>query len=125
MESLEEVLAHHGIKGMKWGVRRSRAVLARQNSPHGVSEDAMKAKTAKSKVHKRSNADALSNQELQHLVTRMNLEKQLKSLQGPSKKQKGAKFVTDILVSAGKQSASTLVKSQLDAQIAAALNKKK
>lgn len=124
MESLEEVLAHHGIKGMKWGVRRSRAVLRSQN-PHGVSEDAMKAKTSKSKVHKRTNADALSTQELQHLVTRMNLEKQLKQLQGPSKKQQGAKFVTDILVTAGKQSASTLVKSQLDAQIALALNKKK
>lgn len=126
METLEEVLAHHGIKGMKWGVRRSRSALAaRRQSPHGVSEDAMRAKSSKAKVHKRTNADALSTQELQHLVTRMNLEKQLKQLQGPSRKQKGAKFATDILVNAGKQQITKIASDQLGKQIDLALNKKK
>lgn len=52
-------LAHYGIKGMRWGVRK------------------------KSKSKPRKNISEMSNQELQDHITRGNLEKQYKSLYQP------------------------------------------
>lgn len=95
METLEEVLEHHGIKGMKWGVRRKRGADGRVDA----SPDAARAHeyhtTARTK-----GSHALTNQELQHLVTRMNLEQQYSRLAGESpgkarikKGQKAAKGI--------------------------------
>lgn len=52
-------LAHFGVKGMRWGVRK------------------------KSKSKPRKNISEMSNQELQDHITRGNLEKQYKSLYQP------------------------------------------
>ena len=52
-------LAHYGIKGMRWGVRK------------------------KSKSNPRKSISEMSNQELQDHITRGNLEKQYKSLYQP------------------------------------------
>ena len=54
-------LAHYGVKGMKWGVRKKTRSASRQS----ISE--------------------MSNQELQDLITRGNLEKQYRSLYQPKK----------------------------------------
>ena len=68
-------LVHFGIKGMHWGIRRSQTVLDRE----APSDDYRRATEAKTKL-KKSGSQALSNKEMQDLVTRMNLEKQLSTL---------------------------------------------
>lgn len=77
---LDDILEHFGIKGMHWGVRRSRAADGRVRGPSrptrpGISSDAAKAKTSHTTA-KTHGLDALSNPDLQHLVSRMNLEQQ-------------------------------------------------
>ena len=112
MTTFEETLAHFGVKGMKWGVRRASPGA----SSAGDSEDSRRVGEVKSKV-KIGGTRALTNQELKVLVDRMNLEKQFKSLQPPSNSQKAGKFVADVLLQVGKQQlisiASTVVAKQV------------
>lgn len=64
-------LAHVGVKGMKWGVRRSDAELAKANSS---SADAARA-AATQKAIKKGGTSAVSDADLNHLVNRISLEK--------------------------------------------------
>lgn len=75
MSDLDEVLAHYGVKGMKWGVRKNRTGGSRPP----MSDDAANAKAARSKVRK-GGTKALTNKELQNLVDRMNLEQRYEDL---------------------------------------------
>lgn len=75
VDPLETVLAHHGIKGMKWGVRRSRS----QIDAAPASSDTLTIDKHKATV-KAGGTRALQTSELQQLVTRMNLERQYKDL---------------------------------------------
>jgi hypothetical protein len=118
LTTFEETLAHFGIKGMKWGVRRTNPGAS---SP-GASEDSKRVSDVKSKV-KIGGTKALTNQELKVLVDRMNLEKQFKSLQPPSNTQKAGKFVADILVQVGKQQLMSIAASVATKQVAAMLKK--
>lgn len=98
--SVDDVLSHHGIKGQRWGVRRSRGSDGTVKTGHVVSEDASKAAASKVIV-KTHGTSALSNQDLQHLVSRMNLEQQFdklsKSPSGITKIKKGHEAVRQIL----------------------------
>lgn len=102
MSTLDEILEHHGIKGMHWGVRRSQGKDGTVASAHPVasSEDSSKATKFRSQA-KASGTHTLSNQELQHLVSRMNLEQQYsKLIENDSSKAKirnGHKAARDIL----------------------------
>lgn len=93
-------LEHYGVKGMKWGVRRSSAELSRSNgsfkrSKPEVSEDKKTANAYQSKVH-RGRPDALSNKELKKLTERMQLEQNYANL---SKKQeeRGKSFMQKMM----------------------------
>lgn len=80
-------LYHYGVKGMKWGVRRDRKSKSSKNKTKGWSKDAKNAERIKKKSYHQ-----MSNQELQALNKRMELESNYKRL-NPSKISKGMKFV--------------------------------
>ena len=92
MDEIDKVLAHFGVKGMKWGVRRNRRPVGvtvttkpggkiktsgGKNQP--ASKDAVTAARLKQRA-KKSKASSLSNAELQALIRRMQLERQFKEL---------------------------------------------
>lgn len=118
-ENVEQVLQHWGIKGMRWGVRRTEKALAANKrdvadlKKHGYkkeaeavakvgqklqakldkkkgSEDYQKAQQLKSKGYKN-----LSDKELKDLTTRMNLERNFRDLKS-SDQQRGLDFVKTI-----------------------------
>lgn len=62
-------LAHWGIKGMRWGIRRSDAELARGSA------DAVRAKETATTIKKSGTLSSVSDADLRHLVSRINLEK--------------------------------------------------
>ena len=72
-------LEHHGIKGMKWGVRRNgghpgRSGEYRAKVPVDSSEDHQRAALIKAKVKAHGGIHALSNDELRTAAERLNLE---------------------------------------------------
>lgn len=110
---VKDILSHHGIKGMRWGIRRAnpssptevsvkatpgKKVETSGGQGHPPHADAIAAKVINQKL-KKSGSDALSNSEMQTLITRMNLERQMSSLM----KQKGntyqdtVKFVNQMM----------------------------
>lgn len=75
----DETLAHFGILGMKWGVRRKPGPNGTVGKGSGTqkkgSDDYLKSRDIKAKGYKN-----LSTKELQDLTKRMQLEKQLREL---------------------------------------------
>lgn len=89
-----DILEHHGIKGMKWGVRSASS----KAEEHTASPDHLMVQAAKAKA-KSGGVKALSNEELQKIVTRLNLEQQHRNLEGakPSKFETGHRSVKKII----------------------------
>lgn len=87
-------LAHWGIKGMKWGIRRSDSELARANG--SSSADAVRAKETLTSIRKSGSLSAASDADLNHLVNRINLEKRYAEIQS-STFEKGHTQVKSLL----------------------------
>lgn len=95
-------IEHAGVKGMKWGVRRSKRQLGRS----------VKESTSRS-------AKNMSDDELRTVINRMQMEQQYSSLTGRSRQRSaGAAFATSILVGV----ARTQITNAANAQVARVLN---
>lgn len=87
-DQVSEFLSHHGVKGMKWGVRKN-----------GKS----RVRTSFAKPPKK-----LSDMELTNRVKRMETEKRYNSL-NTADKSKGRQFVEEVLTNSGKRVATTVL----------------
>lgn len=110
---LDDVLEHYGVKGMKWGVRRTPEQLGRARAARKArkaeakaqkkadqsrppSADAVEAATYR-RVAKNAGTASLSNKELDILLKRMNLEQRYVTALGSDSKSLGRVFVESIM----------------------------
>ena len=123
-KNTEEFLAHYGVKGMRWGVRKKRSssdqdvrveikkgtkvkVSGGKNQP--PSEDVIRTSVTRQRI-KKSGKQAVNSKELQELVNRMNLESNYAKL---SKKEREANkgAVRKFIESQGKDLLMTQIKT--------------
>lgn len=90
-EKVKDYIAHYGIKGMRWGVRRTEEQLARvrgRRTPledqNGIREQVKRSSSARTVYKYRS---LLSDSELRERLNRINMETQLKNLSDAEKKK--------------------------------------
>jgi hypothetical protein len=84
---VEEFLEHHGVKGMKWGIRHKPPSIKRSGDSRRVSD------LRKRKAHQ------LTNKQLKTINDRMNLEQNFNRL-NPGKFTNGKRLVESILATA-------------------------
>jgi hypothetical protein len=86
VRTVNQILEHHGVKGMHWGSRKG---------THGrVSVDARKAHAVKDKAKTHGHVKALTDNELRKFNKRMELEQKFTKLSTEQKKvDKGHDFV--------------------------------
>jgi hypothetical protein len=107
MSTTEEFLQHHGVKGMKWGIRNKRT------SKKGASSDKPRARD-------------LSDEELRKAVSRMQMEVQYNKLVGSKSPRHsravkaGGAFIAGIALNV----ARTQIQSQASQAVASAMAKK-
>lgn len=108
--TVKEVLAHYGVKGQRWGVRRKR--------PSGpTSSDYRTAQKLKGK-----RISAMSNEELRKVSSRIQLEKSYRNLNA-STSAKGKNIAEKILKQYGNQVVGGLIGVAASATIAAILKR--
>lgn len=93
-ELTEEFLAHFGVKGMRWGVRRDGSSTGKRSKSKSDSSESKDSKRS-SKLRKKK-ASEMSNDELKELTRRLQLEKQLRDLTPQTNRyQQGKKVVNE------------------------------
>lgn len=118
VESRKSELKHHGVKGMKWGVRKRRSASSGgQDSPSKkrTPPTTKVPNTFKNKPENRRMSDA----EMRNRLNRLQMEKQYKELTTPSKKTKS--FVRNLMEESGKSAAKKLAARAVDVTLQMAL----
>ena len=137
----EKVLSHHGVRGQKWGVRRSAAQLGHPTSSgsrRGTSSSSPKSKGGKFKIKfgkrkskssskitakKTKSVHDMSDEELQKAINRKELERKYMAYNSPQK-SKGKKFVETVGNKIVAPVAIDLGKQLLSSYTSKALNEK-
>lgn len=91
-----EELAHYGVLGMKWGVRRTPEQLARARRKTKSSTKTKLAPKKETSTAKRKSASEMSDDELNKAIRRLQLEKQYNDL-NPKTVSAGKKFVNTVM----------------------------
>lgn len=115
---MDNELRHYGILGMKWGVRRTEAQLAKARGRVSELEDKLNKKTggkssssSTNTAPKKKSIKDMSDEELSAKIRRLQMEKQLSDLTKTEAKKvsKGHSFVMDVLEKSGKNIATQAV----------------
>jgi len=121
----DEFLAHYGVKGMKWGVRRTQSQLTRAASKRKEARDPNTPEGAERARRKAAlqNRRTINDADLDKLVKRLETEKKLKNLveEDLSGGQKAAKM---ILSDTGKQVAKQVLAGVAVAAVSIAIGNK-
>lgn len=109
MDELDDFIAHFGVKGMRWGVRRKpkqptsvvvidkpgKRLKAKGGKNREASEEAIRLEVGKQKGRK-SGTKTLTNKELQEIIKRMELDTKFAKLsreERQNNKSAGRKFI--------------------------------
>ena len=102
-------VAHHGIKGMRWGVRRTKEQLRRASGKTKDQNDDEKKSTSESgkpEPKHYSSIKEVPDAELRAAISRLQMEKQYRDLireLTPKEKKKASDTVKSILAESGKK----------------------
>lgn len=113
-------LAHHGILGMKWGVRRSEEQLARARGTSKSSDDKKEKADRKAAV---KNRRSLSDAELKKRIERLKMEKEFRNLTEEDISP-GKKFVSGVMSSAGSKALTIAAAGAMSYGVKAAMTGK-
>lgn len=105
---MDDVLKHYGILGMKWGVRRTPEQLSRDRRSRKKKDRSENEHGDYKKAHASNSVKSMSDSELRSRLNRLQMEKQYSQLTS-KEKSAGAKFVSDVLREAAKNTASKYV----------------
>lgn len=122
-------LYHHGIKGMRWGVRRTRAQLGYSSSPRKTKTQAQKVSSKQqrkvsSKQQRKEAMKKMSDAELRNRINRIQMERQYMQLTA-AEMSPGKKFVKDVVTNAAKQTVTNYTAKYMTKGMEALLNQAK
>lgn len=125
MENRE--LAHYGILGMKWGVRRTPAQLARARGKTKSEKETKQTVSKKQSSPQKKSISELSDEELRSKINRLDLEKRYQDLaratMPPPKSTRGRDFVMRVLERSGENIATQLTTDVMGKAVNATIGK--
>lgn len=96
---MSDFIQHHGIKGMRWGVRRTPEQLGRKSGSSSATKTEEVHKDY-ANAHSSKSVKKMSDNELRSRIARINLEKQYSQMQ-PSKVERGNKILKNAVSALG------------------------